>query len=158
MNTIKLVVRSNTLNCDIELKHRINIIKGDSGVGKTTLSDVFTTVDDAVKTNTTYPAITVSPRDWEHQFETQKDKILIFDSARYIESKEFCEELDKYLEKSNLYLVIFNRANLTYFRNRYKDQIGIYEMYYDETLINHYVRELQESTKESITSKTSFFS
>lgn len=158
MNTIKLVVRSNTFNCDIELKHRINIIKGDSGVGKTTLSDVFTTVDDAVKTYTTYPTITVSPRDWEHQFETQKDKILIFDNVNFVESEEFYKKVDKYLEKSNQYLIIFDRANLTYFRNKYKEQIGIYEMYYDETLINHYVRELPEIPKEIITSKTNLFS
>ena len=152
MSTIKLAVHSNIYNCDLEFKHRINIIMGDSGVGKTSLIDMLESTNISIIKESTYPVLIVNNTVWKTALRSERDKIIIFDDMDIVESDEFSQLISEFLIKSNLYILIISRAIMPKMFTLSYSIHAIYEMYYDETLVNHYIREIKSSINQ-----TSFF-
>ena len=150
MSTIRLAVHSNTFKCDLEFKHRINIIKGDSGIGKTSLVDIFR-VEGVIKDReSTYPVVIADVSNFRNILVSAKNQIIIFDDVSLVETDEFKDLVSEYLIKHNLYLVIIVRAMMPKMSKLSYSIHAIYEMYYDETLVNHYIREYYEQYTEPI--------
>ena len=141
MNTIKLAVHSSIYNCELEFKHRLNIIIGDSGVGKTSLVDILNVPSPQTQIKYTYPVVIAGYTTWKSSIQTERNSLIIFDDLNIVESDEFSDLISKYLIKSNLYVLIISRAIMPKISTLSYSIHAIYEMYYDETLINHYIRE-----------------
>lgn len=156
MSIIKLAVHSNIFNCDFEFNRRINIIVGDSGVGKTTLVDLILSEEAGVKIEATLPLFIADRLSWEAILKSQENSIIIIDDKSIVESNLFAALVSKVLVQSNLYLVIIDRARMPYMSMISHNMRVIYEMCYDKTLVNHYLREITEETISSI-NETSFF-
>lgn len=109
-----LKISSNLYNLNIPLERRITFLRGDSGVGKTTLVDMiiasFNGGGDILidcPMSVEVPSIT----DSLESLKSKKNCLLVYDDSIKTETTEFISCLQKYLVPNNLYLLIINRAD-----------------------------------------------
>lgn len=112
MSTIRLAAHSNTYKCELEFKHRINIIIGDSGVGKTSLVEIFATEGAVKDRESTYPVLPADISNYEAIFIGGENQIIIMDDICAVETEEFAKLVEENLVPKNLYLIIISRADM----------------------------------------------
>ncbi len=111
MNSIKLQVDSEFYKCNLEFNRRINIIRGDSGVGKTYLVDLIQGDIIGVTIDATYPVVILQEDTWLITITNMKDSILIADDFSVLSDKRFAGIM-KYLVENNLWLISICREEL----------------------------------------------
>lgn len=110
MSTIRLMIDSETYKCDFSFERRLTIIRGDSGVGKSTFVDLFQQGPQPdVKIESTYPVAVVNYSTWETILKADKDEIILFDDLEFVASQKFASLCKQYVVKNNLYLIVIAR-------------------------------------------------
>lgn len=90
---LSIEVRNKRYNCDLVLKHKISVIKGDSGTGKTWLTKALVDISGGYKV--TYSQIVIpvllNEREWEHQLigDYKDTPLFIVDDCDFVFTKEF---------------------------------------------------------------------
>lgn len=90
---LSIEVRNKKYNCDLTLKHKVSVIKGDSGTGKTWL--VKSLIDSSggykVKYNQKVTPVLLNVREWKQQLvsEYTYTPLFIVDDCDFIFTKEF---------------------------------------------------------------------
>ncbi|MCI9077569.1 MAG: hypothetical protein HFH68_01425 [Lachnospiraceae bacterium] len=112
MSTIELEITSNQYVCKFYFERRINVIKGDSGTGKTSLLELIRDTSPDIIKNITLDVLIADDLGWKALMTASHDAIIIFDDSNVIDSAEFAKCCYEYVVKNNLYLLIFNRENL----------------------------------------------
>lgn len=111
MNTIKLTVSSEIYNCNWEFERRLNIIRGDSGIGKTTLVEILTTRPQGIEIYTSLPTVTVLENSWKNTLEGTSNSILLFDDIAAIETSDFANLFKRTIVDKNNYVIAISREN-----------------------------------------------
>lgn len=108
MNSIKLTVKSSTFHIDIELFRRFNIIKGDSGVGKSTLVEVLSDYGSPdVDIFCELKIVIVNLTDWQVVMSAAKNALIVIDDMDFVETSEFnLLYQSTCIQNNNYYLVI----------------------------------------------------
>lgn len=112
MNTIELEIISNQYVCKFYFERRINVIKGDSGTGKTSLLELVRDTSPDIIKNISLDVLVADDLGWKALMTASKNAIIIFDDSNVIDSAEFAKCCYEYVVKNNLYLLIFNRESL----------------------------------------------
>lgn len=117
MNTINVEIVSDLFTFSHQFEHRLSIIIGNSGVGKSSLRQLLTNNPDdpdtyiaGVQVNATYPVIDARSTTWKDVIVMEKDKIIIFDDLSVVESAKFSDMYSQYAIKNNLWFIIINRS------------------------------------------------
>lgn len=112
---LQIEIRNKRYNCDLTLRHKVSVFKGDSGVGKTWL--VKALMDPAGGYNVKYsqPVIPVllNVREWQYQLSNDYKGIPLFiaDDCDFVFTKEF-GELFNTVGICYLILMVRTSANL----------------------------------------------
>lgn len=145
-----LRISSNLYNLSIPLEHRITFLRGDSGVGKTTLVDMiiasFNGGGDVLvdcPLSVEVPSIT----DNLESLKEKKDCLLIYDDSVKTETTEFYSCLQKHLVKNNLYLLIINRSDWFSKDNEFLDNAEKSVLYLEKDGVSHYIRNIDKLSK-----------
>lgn len=112
-NTIDVEISSANFNFSCKLRRRITVIRGDSGVGKTSLTDIVRLRGGNIKVTAPFEIYDGTSGDPSVLLSGSHNAIYIFDDLDVTESGEFAKLCKKYLVKNNLYVVIISRVNLT---------------------------------------------
>lgn len=66
---LSIEVRNKRYNCDLVLKHKVSVIKGDSGTGKTWLTKALVDISGGYKVTYSQRVtpVLLNEREWEHQ-------------------------------------------------------------------------------------------
>lgn len=148
MSSIKLEVITDNLKYDIPLERRITIIRGDSGVGKTTLVDLISQSIMGVQVNCPLDIIVATETTWQAVMQFNTNSLIIFDDLEIVASAKFASEVKKTSSNNNYYL-IFSRENIG------EKELGrlsysmhsIYRMIVDDTGVSHTVEPFYKFTK-----------
>ena len=124
---IELTVSSGEYICALTLKKRITYIRGDSGQGKTSLLNVLEAYrnddpDVRVELNcnrSLYPLVRIASVENLDGF---SNSIVFLDDSLAIENEEFGNAIEEKLLEKDIYLVIINRVDIRYTRNRIADE------------------------------------
>lgn len=155
MSFIKLTVKSSNYNCDIEFDRRMIFIKGNSGVGKTTLVDMLLEENSSdVEIYCNLPYIVVNSRSWEVVLSSVSNTLIIIDDYSFVASSKFASVVSSTSDRCNYFLIIAREKSdsikstgrLSYSSN------DIYEFVADGK--NHYIRPFYSA--DSSTSCSSF--
>ena len=90
---LSIEVRNKRYNCDLVLKHKVSVIKGDSGTGKTWLTKALIDISGGYKI--TYSQritpVLLNEREWEHQLtgSYESTPLFIVDDYDFVFTKEF---------------------------------------------------------------------
>lgn len=136
MSIIKLDIKSPVYEFYGEFQRRITLIHGDSGVGKSSLTNILENRIDL-------PSVTVvcdldiliaSDNNWSDLMRFNKNALVIFDDLRCVETLEFATVCKNSLVENNLYVIIIGRADLPYFscineKNKRALSISLDEIY-----------------------------
>lgn len=123
-NTLNLEVRSNVFNFSCELHRRITVIRGDSGVGKTSLVNIVTSKIPGISVKCNLNVKVADDDSWRSMMIVEKDTIIFFDDLQATETLEFAVICKETLVKNNLYAVIINRDSLQNFKEIEKENSG----------------------------------
>jgi hypothetical protein len=108
-------VKSDNLTWKVPLERRITIIRGDNGIGKTTMANYIeaaaSPMNNAIEVISQLVPIVVTKMSWKSLMTTESNKILIFDDLEDVASSEFAS-LVKNTEKSGNYYLILARERL----------------------------------------------
>lgn len=141
MSIIKLVIDSEIYKCSFSFERRLTVIKGDSGVGKSTMAEIIAQGPQPdIKLESTYPAVVVTYGTWEAVIRTYQNRIIIFDDLEIVATQLFASICKNYVIQNNLYIVIIARECLG---NRQLGMLSysvnsIFDMVADG--INHYLK------------------
>lgn len=111
MSTIRLMIKSDIYNCDWEFERRLNIIRGDSGIGKTTLVEILTNRPQGIEIYTSLPTVTVLENSWQNTLSGTSDSILLFDDISAVETSDFANLYKSCVVNQNNYVIAIAREN-----------------------------------------------
>ena len=112
MSFIRLTVESNLYNCNIEFDRHIIFIKGNSGVGKTSLVDILSESNSSdVNITCTIPYMIVNDTTWKAIMSSVSNTLLIFDDMSVVETPEFASIYKETALRNNNYFKIMSREN-----------------------------------------------
>ncbi len=111
MSTIRLMVNSDIYKCDWEFERRMNVIRGDSGIGKTTLVEILTNRPQGIEIYTTLPTVTVLENSWRSVLAGVSDSIILFDDIVAVESADFANMYKESVVDKNNYVIAISREN-----------------------------------------------
>lgn len=90
---LSIKVRNKRYNCDLVLKHKVSVIKGDSGIGKTWLTKALIDVSGGYKITYSQKVtpVLLNEREWEHQLTGiyENTPLFIVDDCDFVFTKEF---------------------------------------------------------------------
>lgn len=147
MPGVYIEVKSDEYNIKIPMERRITYLRGDSGVGKSSLVEfIRSAVEDEdtsiilEKTNG-YNIDILASLSSTLDIEFKKDSILIIDDNLISEGNNFSNAVSNYLLKNNLYLLIINRVDLpdTASNSQEGDYSAKSVLWVDKDGINHKV-------------------
>lgn len=104
-------VKSDSYNIHFEFERRITVIKGDSGIGKTTLVELLQDDSYDVEKETSLPIIVATATTWQIVIQGSKSSIIIFDDMDCVETQEFSSLFREYAVENDLYFIIIGRAD-----------------------------------------------
>lgn len=154
------MVSSEDYKCNFEFERRLNIIRGNSGVGKTSLAEIIMQQDIDVLIESTYPIQVVNVTNWRIIMENAVDSIILFDDLSVVETPEFAEVYKTFSIKNNNYFIIIARENISALKStgRLPYSINaIYEMKADgvehwlERIYDKQLLDLRTNNVESLT-------
>ena len=97
------------------IHRRLNIIKGNSGIGKTAFYELIETNEknknSGIKLKSPYPIRTCTVATWKSLVTTLKNTILVCDEFDVINSGIFSEYYKKYIVENNLWFIIMARVD-----------------------------------------------
>lgn len=112
---VELQVVSDDYRCKIELERRITYLRGDSGVGKSTLVDYILLGDsagDAARVTCSKNLAVIQNIDSNSRVANEKDTLFILDDSLVIEDEKwFSETIIKDLIKNDSYMLIISRVD-----------------------------------------------
>ena len=115
MSMVELQVISDDYRCKIEIERRITYLRGDSGVGKSTLVDYIllgNSAGDAVKVACSKHLAVIQDIDSNSRIVNEKDTLFILDDPLVIEDEKwFSEAIIKDLIKNDSYMLIISRVD-----------------------------------------------
>ena len=111
---IDIKIRHELYSCDFKFERRLNIIKGDSGTGKSTFATIVRDKRNADKFESTLDIIQVFEDTWKPVVRGERDKILIFDDLNVVSTLDFARYYSKYAISNNLYFLIISRESLRF--------------------------------------------
>lgn len=115
---VYIEVESEQYRIHIPLERRVTYLRGDSGVGKTTLVNYITSgiIDEDPDIHVEYPTgynvIILNYLQMADQIKIYENAILIIDDSTQSEETDFSNAVVNYLVKNNLYLLIINRVEI----------------------------------------------
>lgn len=115
-NTLNLEVESDIFNFSCELHRRITVIRGDSGVGKTSLVNIATSKGPGILVKCDLNVKAANDDSWKSMLKGEKDAVIFFDDLEATETIEFAALCKETLVKNNLYIVLINREGLNNFK------------------------------------------
>lgn len=90
---LSIEVRNKRYNCDLVLKHKVSVIKGDSGTGKTWLTKALIDISGGYKVayNQRVTPVLLNEREWKHQLicNYESTPLFIVDDCDFVFTKEF---------------------------------------------------------------------
>lgn len=90
---LSIEVRNKRYNCDLVLKHKVSVIKGDSGTGKTWLTKALIDISGGYKVTYSQRVtpVLLNEREWEHQLtgDYNNAPLFIVDDCDFVFTKEF---------------------------------------------------------------------
>lgn len=123
-NTLSLEVKSNVFNFSCNLHRRLTIIRGDSGVGKTSLINIVTSKIPGISVKCSLAVKAADDNSWRSMLMVERDTVIFFDDLKATETLEFATVCKETLVKNNLYAVIINRDSLQNFKELEKEDKG----------------------------------
>ncbi len=136
-------IKSRRYNCYLDIKHRISIITGDSGVGKTLLVKALMDESGGYCVNFSSPVTTVKLHSniWDTQlnYNSKSTYLFIADDSDFVYTKEFSNTIGTI---NNHYLLIICRSmicksEMDKYCTLHVDKSAIYKLV--AYGINHYV-------------------
>ena len=109
---VELQVISDDYRCKIEIERRITYLRGDSGVGKSTLVDYIllgNSAGDAVKVTCNKHLIVIQDIDSNERFRYEKNALFILDEP--IETRFRGNNIEELLIKNDSYMLIISRVD-----------------------------------------------
>lgn len=104
-------IKSDNYNIHFEFERRITVIKGDSGIGKTTLVELLQDESYDVQKETTLPVVVATTTTWQAVVRGSKSSIIIFDDMDCTETAEFSTLYKECAINNDLYFIIIGRAD-----------------------------------------------
>lgn len=104
-------IKSDNYNIHFEFERRVTVIKGDSGIGKTTLVELLQEESYDIVKNTSLPVVIAAVTTWKIAIQNSKSAIIIFDDLDCVETAEFSSLYHDYAIKNDLYFIIIGRAD-----------------------------------------------
>ncbi len=95
----------------IELKRRITILRGDSGIGKSELVKIIVSPPIGVEVKTTLDCVIADSSNWSAVLEGTINSIIILDDIEIVSSSRFTKKV-KETEKNQNYFLIIGREQL----------------------------------------------
>lgn len=90
---LSIEVRNKRYNCDLVLKHKVSVIKGDSGTGKTWLTKALIDISGGYKVTYSQRVtpVLLNEHEWEHQLtgDYNDTPLFIVDDCDFVFTKEF---------------------------------------------------------------------
>lgn len=109
---LNISVRNKKYNCDITLEHKVTIITGDSGRGKTLLVKSLTDLSGGYKVTYSEPVkvYELTERTWKDILlsEHKEKALLIIDECDFARTAEFCNTFSRV---ENCYLMCMIRSD-----------------------------------------------
>lgn len=125
---VELQVISDDYRCKIEIERRITYLRGDSGVGKSTLVDYIllgNSAGDAVKVACSKHLAVIQDIDSNSRIVNEKDTLFILDDPLVIEDEKwFSEAIIKDLIKNDSYMLIISRVDFPNLNNNIEFSIN----------------------------------
>ena len=125
---VELQVISDDYRCKIEMERRITYLRGDSGVGKSTLVDYIllgNSAGDAVKVTCNKHLAVIQDIDSNSRVVNEKDTLFILDDPLVIEDEKwFSEAIIKDLIKNDSYMLIISRVDFPNLNNNIEFSIN----------------------------------
>lgn len=112
MSMVELQVISDDYRCKIEMERRITYLRGDSGIGKSTLVDYILLGDsagDAVEVTCNKHLIVIQDIDSNERFRYEKNTLFILDEP--IETRFRGNNIEELLIKNDSYMLIISRVD-----------------------------------------------
>lgn len=91
-------------------KRRITIIRGDSGIGKTTLVDLVSQSIMGVQVNCPLDIIVATETTWQAVMQFNTNSLIIFDDLELVASAKFASEVKKTSSNNNYYLIFLEKT------------------------------------------------
>lgn len=96
---LSIKVRNKRYNCDLMLKHKVSVIKRDSGTGKTWLTKALVDISGGYKVTYSQRVtpVLLNEREWEHQLTGgyESTPLFIVDDCDFVFTKEFGSMLNR---------------------------------------------------------------
>ena len=112
MSMVELQVISDDYRCKIEIERRITYLRGDSGIGKSTLVDYIllgNSAGDAVKVACSKHLAVIQDIDSNERFRYEKNALFILDEP--IETRFRGNNIEELLIKNDSYMLIISRVD-----------------------------------------------
>lgn len=112
MSMVELQVISDDYRCKIEMERRITYLRGDSGIGKSTLVDYIllgNSAGDAVKITCSKHLAAIQDIDSNERFRYEKNTLFILDEP--IETRFRGNNIEKLLIENDSYMLIISRVD-----------------------------------------------
>lgn len=112
MSMVELQVISDDYRCKIEMERRITYLRGDSGVGKSTLVDYIllgNSAGDAVKITCSKHLAAIQDIDSNERFRYEKNTLFILDEP--IETRFRGNNIEELLIENDSYILIISRVD-----------------------------------------------
>ena len=112
MSMVELQVISDDYRCKIEMERRITYLRGDSGVGKSTLVDYIllgNSAGDAVKVTCNKHLIVIQDIDSNERFRYEKNALFMLDEP--IETRFRGNNIEELLIENDSYMLIISRVD-----------------------------------------------
>ena len=150
-----IVIESEKLKYEFDIRRNITVIQGDSATGKTTLVDLLTThgrygQQSGVVLQSDVPCIVFAgdPSLWKAAIDTYKDSIIFFDEDySFVYTKEFAEKI----KGTSNYYVLIARQPFYYIPYSIMEIYGIRtsgKYHYPEKIYHEFYRIYKEENKD----------
>jgi hypothetical protein len=112
MSTINLYVECNGLTWSIPIERRITVVRGDSGTGKTTMTNYISAASQQMGKNIIVKcALNIKVANWDSWQSVIKDEkftktLFIFDDVSDVRTLAFAQEMQKSADRGNYFLII----------------------------------------------------
>lgn len=117
MSFINIDIKTDDVEYSIGFDHHINFVRGDSGIGKTSLVELISS-SEGIDLNSTFPIRLADNTNWDLIMQSATNSIIIFDDMKSIESTLFADNVSKYCIKNNQWYLIIDRAEIDSFRGK----------------------------------------